>query len=969
MCGIAGIFAYADSAPGVERSELARVSAALVRRGPDGEGLWHSPDARAGFAHRRLAIIDLTEGGAQPMATPDGRFVVTYNGEIFNHVQLRRELEAEGCVFRSASDTEVLLQLYERHGAAMVTRLRGMFAFAIWDRDERSLFLARDGFGIKPIYYADDGRTLRFASQVKALLGMGGVDATPEPAGAVGFLLWGCVPEPFTMHRGIRALPAGSTLTLRVGAAPSIEAHFDLRAELLEAQGRARAFRESDREELHEYLRDSLRHHLVADVPVAAFLSSGVDSNLIVSLAAEEPGVTLRTLTLGFEQYRGTGDDEVPLAERAAAALGAAHRTHWMRREDFEEDRAAILEAMDQPTTDGINTWFVCRAAARQGLKVALSGLGGDELFGGYPSFLQVPRIARWLKLPAAVPLLGRLARAAASPLLPGSVSPKFAGLLEYGGTVPGAYLLRRALFMPWELRAALDPVTVHVGLERLRTLPALAASIDGIDEPKAGVAALEAGWYMKNQLLRDADWAGMAHSVEVRVPFVDVTLFRKLAPWIVSGTAPTKRDAAAALRRPIAPEILERRKSGFSVPVREWLGAKTRSQRGLRDWALHVMPPRERPFRALFLATEAYGGNGGIAKFNRDLIGALASMPECAEVVVVPRLMPLAPEPLPRGVTHHAGAAGGKARFALAAAKSAFAGPFDLVVVGHINLTTLGFLLAAARGARSALVIHGLDAWSPHRSLLVRTSIGRMDRIFGVSRFTLAHFGEWARAEGERFRLLPNSVDMSRFLPGPKPHELEQELGLEGRKVVMTLGRLAAEERWKGFDEVIEALPALARDVPSLAYLICGSGPDRERLEAKAASLGVAERVVFAGQVAEDRKPLYYRLADAYVMPSRAEGFGIVFLEALSCGLPTVGSTRDGSREALMDGVFGALVDPLKPEEVKAAILAALSQAKRVPPELQHFSVGAFNARAWDLTRELLGPPRAGLREQGERA
>lgn len=969
MCGIAGIFAYADSAPGVERADLVRVSAALARRGPDGEGLWQSPDGRAGFAHRRLAIIDLTERGAQPMATPDGRFVVTYNGEIFNHAALRRELEGEGCVFRSTSDTEVLLQLYARHGAAMVRRLRGMFAFAIWDRDLRSLFLARDGFGIKPLYYADDGRTLRFASQVKALLRMGSVDAAPEAAGAVGFLLWGCVPEPFTLHRGIRALPAGCTLTLRAGSAPRIEAHFDLRAELVEAQGRARAFREPDREELHDYLRESLRHHLVSDVPVAAFLSSGIDSNLIVNLAAEEPGVTVRTITLGFEQYRATGDDEVPLAERSAAALGAEHRTHWMRREDFEEDRSALLEAMDQPSTDGVNTWFVCRAAARQGLKVALSGLGGDELFGGYPSFRQVPRIARWLKLPAAVPLLGRLARAAARRLLPASVSPKFAGLLEYGGTMEGAYLLRRALFMPWELREALDPVTMHVGLERLRTLPALAASIEGIDEPKAAVAALETGWYMKNQLLRDADWAGMAHSVEVRVPFVDVTLFRQLAPWIVSCTPPGKRDAAAALRRPIAAEILERRKSGFSVPVSEWVGVRRTARRGLREWALHVMPARERPFRALFLATEAYGGNGGIAKFNRDLIAALASMPECAEVVVVPRLMPLVPEPLPAGVTHRAEAAGGKMRFALEAVRTAFAGPFDLVVVGHINLTTLGSLIAANRAARTALVIHGLDAWESHRSVLVRASIARMDRVFGVSRFTLARFGEWARAGSERFRLLPNCVDMSRFLPGPKPPDLARELGLEDRKVIMTLGRLAAEERWKGFDEVIEALPMLAREVPSLSYLICGSGPDRNRLQAKAASLGVAERVVFAGQVAEERKPLYYRLADAYVMPSRAEGFGIVFLEALSCGLPTVGSTRDGSREALMDGAFGALVDPLQPEEVKAAILAALVKAKRVPPELQNFSVGAFNARAWDLTRELMAAPRAGLAPEGERA
>jgi asparagine synthase (glutamine-hydrolysing) len=225
MCGIAGIFTYRDGAPPVDQAELLRIREAMIKRGPDGAGLWISPDRRVGLAHRRLAIIDLSETGAQPMATADGRLRITFNGEIYNYQALKKGLEAKGYRFHSNSDTEVLLHLYADRGPDMVHALRGMYAFGIWDERNRTLFLARDPFGIKPLYYADDGKSLRFASQVKALVAGGGVDTAPEPAGSVGFLLWGSVPEPFTLHRGVRALPAGSHLTLKAGSAPSIASH------------------------------------------------------------------------------------------------------------------------------------------------------------------------------------------------------------------------------------------------------------------------------------------------------------------------------------------------------------------------------------------------------------------------------------------------------------------------------------------------------------------------------------------------------------------------------------------------------------------------------------------------------------------------------------------------------------------------------------------------------------------------
>ncbi|MCC6212803.1 MAG: asparagine synthase (glutamine-hydrolyzing) [Burkholderiales bacterium] len=594
MCGINGIFAYADAARPVDEAELLRTREHMAKRGPDGAGLWISPDRKVGLAHRRLAIIDLAESGAQPMATADGRLTITYNGEIYNYRELRRELEAKGYLFHSQSDTEVLLHLYADRGAEFVHVLRGMFAFAVWDARERTLLLARDPFGIKPLYYADDGNTLRFASQVKALLAAEAIDIMPEPAASVGFLLWGCVPEPYTLYRNIHCLPAGSTLTLRMHGQIATHSYFSVRDTLDRAQRDARPFGAGDRTTLGDALRDSVRHHLVADVPVGMFLSAGVDSSLIARLAAAEKGAGLRSLTLGFSEYRGSRDDEAPLAEKVAAALGTVHETHWIEREDFSAQLGHILDAMDQPSTDGVNSYFICREAARAGIKVALSGLGGDEIFGGYPSFRDVPRLARWLRAAALVPFLGRLARAATGPLLSRITSPKFASLLEYGGTYEGAYLLRRALYLPWELSEVLDPIAVQAGLGRLDVLGRVAEASKGLSSPHARVCSIELALYMRNQLLRDTDWAGMAHSIEVRVPLVDLRLFQGIAPWLVSESPPRKADAAATAAIPHGREIVLRPKTGFSVPVREWIAGDQRSGaamlRGLRGWARKVL-------------------------------------------------------------------------------------------------------------------------------------------------------------------------------------------------------------------------------------------------------------------------------------------------------------------------------------------------------------------------------------------
>jgi asparagine synthase (glutamine-hydrolysing) len=585
MCGIAGIYAYHYAANSVDRAELRRIRDHMAARGPDGLGEWYSGDERVGFGHRRLTIIDLSERGAQPMTSADGRLVVTFNGEIYNYRQLRASLEAKGCMFRTQTDTEVLLHLYAEKGEAMVDDLRGMFAFGLWDADKNALLLARDPYGIKPLYYADDGWTLRFASQVKALLAGGKVSRSQEPADWVGFCLFGSVPEPFTTYQEICALPAGSTLWVdRVGTHETKQ-YRSIAATCCSAA----AARDNDlRIVARDALLDSVRHHLVADVPVGAFLSSGIDSGTLVGLMRDAGQRDIQTVTVAFEEFRGRHEDEAPIAAEIASQYGTRHTIRVVTEQEFRNDLPKIVEAMDQPTIDGLNTWFVSKAARELGLKVAISGLGGDELFGGYPSFRDVPLWVRALAIPGRIPALGDLTRWLLTAVFPRSLNPKAPGLLKYGGTYAGAYFLRRGLFMPWELDAVIGADTARLGLRRLNPIRHIEALLKPKPRTAFGrVAVLESSLYMRNQLLRDTDWASMAHSLEVRVPLVDIKLLSQLASITARNGSLSKHMLANSPAVPLPTRVIERPKTGFETPIQSWMQRDNRVQEWRRVPAL----------------------------------------------------------------------------------------------------------------------------------------------------------------------------------------------------------------------------------------------------------------------------------------------------------------------------------------------------------------------------------------------
>jgi len=340
-------------------------------------------------------------------------------------------------------------------------------------------------------------------------------------------------------------------------------------------------------EDLRVALRDSIKYHMVSDVPVGVFLSSGIDSSVIAALSAER-NPDLKTLTLGFAEYKGMENDEVPLAEETAARLKNYHTTQWISKDDFAGQLGKILTAMDQPSIDGINTYFVSRATSQTGLKVALSGLGGDELCGSYPSFRQVPQMVNNFGYWKNLKRLGSGLRKLSSSLIGTYTSPKYAGLLEYGWSYGGAYLLRRGLFMPWELPRLMGRDESEQGLAELDILSRLNKTGQLLKTPRLKVMAMEISWYMKNQLLRDSDWAGMAHSLEIRVPWVDVKLFRTLLPAIVKG-ALDKRSLLSTVADILPPDVGSRKKTGFAIPVREWLmgdAGDGKQERGLRGWS-----------------------------------------------------------------------------------------------------------------------------------------------------------------------------------------------------------------------------------------------------------------------------------------------------------------------------------------------------------------------------------------------
>ena len=567
MCGIAGI--VTDNPVGL-RSRLEAMRDSMAHRGPDDAGVFVEPNGRAGIAACRLAVRDLSPAGHMPMAMDDEHVALTFNGEIYNADELRTHLEARGYRFRSSSDTEVVLRGFEEWGRAVVDRLQGMFAFALLDTrgGEVELLLARDRLGIKPLYYAETSAGLAFASEVQTLRRSGMVEGGVDPTAMVMFLLLGSVPAPLSALKGAKMLPPGCTLELS-GTGAKLRSYWRPASP---APGKDAAGAALTVEGL---LRSSVRRQLVSDVPLGVFLSGGLDSSTIAVLIRHIGVSRLRTCSISFP---GTPYDESRIAGAVASAIEAEHYDEPVTAHDVIQELPRIFRAMDQPTVNGINTYFVSRTAKRAGLTVAMSGVGGDELFGGYANtFDQLPRLLRRLRL-ASLPggaLAGRLAVWTIPPRARG----KLRDALSRAPSAGSAYMACRGLFSSTEVGRLVGPERLEAALAQFDPVAAVEEATKTADPPEddlfAWTSRAELAMYAGNQLLRDTDVMSMSHSLEVRVPLLDDALVEGVLALPSSakrggGVKPLLTQAIGDL---LPREVLERStKQGFTFPFDPWL-------------------------------------------------------------------------------------------------------------------------------------------------------------------------------------------------------------------------------------------------------------------------------------------------------------------------------------------------------------------------------------------------------------
>lgn len=583
MCGIAGILTVNQYQDALE-TIIQRMQTAIRHRGPDDSGIYISTAKQAALAHTRLAILDLSPAGHQPMSTPDGRYWITFNGEIYNFQQLRRNLISQGEQFHSQTDTEVILKLYQRMGSNCVEHLRGMFAFAIWDDFEKTCFLARDPLGIKPLYYWQSGSSIVFASELRAILASGLPAVNLSRSGLYGYLISGSVPEPYTLIEGIHCLPAGHWLYWqreRVTKQQYWQINFaPATISPLEAKEKVRAA-----------LVDSIQHHFVSDVPVGIFLSGGIDSTTILALASQTQKEQLCTYSIAFEE---TQWNEGEIAQQIAKVFGAKHTEYKLTASSAKELLPKFLEAIDQPSIDGFNTFCVSHIACQSGTKVVLSGLGGDELFGGYQSFQKIPQMVTWGKHLQAIPLV---ATSVGIGLANWGTSPKMKRLGDFLQQTPSssaAYRSFRGIFSHTEacaiahqyIRSEQAPLVKGGWGDHLSNYQVQASTLE--DE----VSLLELSCYMRNQLLRDSDVMSMTWGLELRVPLIDRTLLEAVAtvPSHIR-LAPRKQFLIEAI--PELPSfVVNRPKRGFFFPFEQWMAGEW------RDYFSNVNTPKNIPLK-----------------------------------------------------------------------------------------------------------------------------------------------------------------------------------------------------------------------------------------------------------------------------------------------------------------------------------------------------------------------------------
>lgn len=523
--------------------------------GPDDEGMFYDEQAGIALGHRRLSIIDLSQNGHQPMADAGQKAWITFNGEIYNYPELKAELLKQGAQFKSGTDTEVILQAYLCWGTTAFAKFRGMFAFALYDIEKGITYLVRDTAGVKPLYYSTANQTLSFASEVRAFKAAGMGDENDQ-GWQIRLLAFGHIPEPYTTLKNVFSLPKGHFLSWNHAGARFTISRYHTQSALNPVTDIDEA-----RQLIHDTLTCSVNRQLIADAPIGVFLSGGIDSSLIALLANQQKKEQLKTISIFFDEKNY---DERQYQHIINNKISGQNFSHLVKQSDFEEFFPQIMNAMDMPTTDGINSWFISKYAHEDGLKAVLSGIGADELFGGYPSFNRIKYLGYLRKLPT------RLLRAF-SLFAPDNY--KRLSFLSANHTVAD-YLVLRGLFLPNDIAAILDTDTKNINEVLFASSNSIAPDNNYNEEHASW---FETHMYMQNQLLRDTDVMSMNHGLEVRVPFLDEDFTRaaqSITPAIRFNALQAKKILIDSFNDLLPAEIWNRPKMGFTFPLQKWMKA-----------------------------------------------------------------------------------------------------------------------------------------------------------------------------------------------------------------------------------------------------------------------------------------------------------------------------------------------------------------------------------------------------------
>lgn len=965
MCRIAGIVS-AQFSPAERREKISLMCKTLQHGGPDDEGIFLCDERNLAFGHRRLSIIDLSANGHQPMRY-GGDLWITFNGEIYNYRELKSELITLGATFSTGTDTEVILAAYKQWGTEGFSRLNGMFAFALHDAQADETILMRDTSGIKPLYYYAQNGELYFASEVRAFK-QSGLVTVSDPAWPVRFMAFGFIPEPYTTLRHVYSLPKGSYLrwshqngTAQIG---SFKLESVTKAPSLTAQ-----------QIVAGSLTKAVERQMIADAPIGVFLSGGIDSSIITMLAAKTSAAKLKTVSIYFDEKQY---DEREYQQQVLEKLQCENASHLVTREDFESEFPQILEAMDMPTNDGINTWFISKYARQDGLKAVLSGLGADEIFGGYPSFRRSRFIEPLKKMPATwLRAAGRLGRG----------RYKRVGLLAYDH--PNAdYLFLRGLFVPEDIA-----VILNIPIERVNKI------LFGYDRPAVKLTGveriswLETNIYMQNQLLRDTDVMSMNHGLEVRVPFLDEE-FKHATGQIEVQTRfednPPKKLLIDSFDKLLPQSVWQRKKMGFSFPLSDWMrkhheisepghyqnqaaasiieGFRKGSVHWSKAYALYQLQRNgigrnKKAKNVLLLTLQTYSTTGGIQKMTRIMAHSLQSVANRNNWnfdMWSGYDSPSANNPLYCDDVNFRGFNINRAYFLL---RSVWRGTnADVVILTHINLASVGLLIKKVSPETKVwLVAHGIEVWRtlrPHK----RQILNNCDKIICVSNFTKDKLVTMHHTDAAKCVVLNNSVDPFIRIPEvlTKPDYLRERYDIKSdHKVVLTLTRLSSTELYKGYDHVLMAIAALKPVMPQIRYILAGpyDEPEGLRVRSLIASLQLEQQVIFTGFIEEKELKDHFLLADLFVLPSKKEGFGIVFIEAMACGLPVICGNADGSMDAIKNGELGTAVDADNLGELRDAIAHYFEQPLDVGHrhEIQKKCMEYFNSDKYINELELL--------------